>query len=337
MLSTDLVVFKPLLANGRCSATVIPTGVVQGVFPHVTSGQRTSGSTTHVKTFWGLKNADNFALLAPEAYHDKPTTSPDDFVVMWLSGQRTTQAGLAAEAAAADMFGTAALDADILVDALTFDVAVKNADLLPSGTYDIFKDTYEIKVCSHLDALATNGVEEVKTISGTPTFLGLVVTITVTAAFTNSFTADGNTRVSSMIRPGDTKPTATVPVAITSATGTVDEGVYPFILDNQGTVEEDWTLDFTDATHFTLTGDTLGNVGSGVVGTDFSPLNPDFSRVYLTIEAAMLGGTWLSGDKVTFTTHPARVPVGQLRVVPAGAASLANNKCTQVYGGEAAG
>ena len=97
MLSTNLVVFKPL-ANGRCSATVIPSGVVQGVFSHVTSSQRAAGLDSHVKTFWGLTNTDNFPLLDPEAYHDKPTLSPDDFVVMWLSTQRTVQAGLAAEA-----------------------------------------------------------------------------------------------------------------------------------------------------------------------------------------------------------------------------------------------
>lgn len=335
MLSTDLTVFKPL-ANGRCSATTIASGVVQGVFPHVTSSQRASGLVTDVKTFWGLKNTDNLPLLDPEAYHDKPTISPDDFVVMWLSGQRTTQAELAAEMAAADLRGTAVLAADIAVDDLTFDVTVKHADLLPGGTYDIFQAGYEIKVCSNTDALASDGAEEIKTISGTPTYVGLVVTITVTAAFVTAFTADGTARVSSLIRPGDTQPSATA-IVKTSAAGTIDEGSYPIILDNYGSVEEDWSLDFTDATHFTLTGDTLGAVGSGVVGTDFSPINPDFSRIYLTIEAGMLGGTWTAGDNLSFTTHPARVPIGQRRIVPAGSASLANNKCTQVYGGEAAG
>jgi hypothetical protein len=334
MLSTNLVVFKPL-ANGRCSSTVIASGVVQGVFPHVTSSQRAIGLDTDVKTFWGLTNTDNLALLDPENYHDKPTLSDDDYVVMWLSDQRTAQAGLAAEMAAADLVGTAILAADIAIDALTFDVIVKNADLLPGGIYDIFKDGYEIKTCSHSDATASDGAEESKVISGTPTFSDLTVTITVTVAFVNAFTADGVSRVSSMIRAGDTEPTATTMVK-TSAAGTVNEGAYPLVLDNYGTVEQDWTLDITDATHFTLSGDTLGAVGSGVVGTDFSPVNPDFARIYQTIEAGMLSGTWAPGDKITWTTHPARVPIGQRRVVPVGSASLANNKCTQVYGGEAA-
>jgi hypothetical protein len=42
-----------------------------------------------------------------------------------------------------------------------------------------------------------------------------------------------------------------------------------------------------------------------------------------------------SGNTVTFTTHPAATGIGQKRVVPAGSASLANNKTTQVQGGEA--
>lgn len=333
MLSSDLVVYKPL-TNGRCSATSIPSGLVQGVFPHVTSSQRVAGLVTDVKTFWGLKNSDNGPLVDPEIYHDKPTTSLDDFIVMWLSAQRTTGAGLAAEMAAADLVGTAMLAADIAIDALTFDVTVKHADLLPGGTYDIFKAGYKVKVCSHTDALAADGAEETKTISGTPTFSGLTVTITVAESFFAAFTADGIARVSSMLSPGDTETTITTLVK-TSASGTTDEGTYPIILDNYGTVEEDWTLDFTDATHFTLSGDTLGAVGSGVIGTDFSPVNPDVSRAYLTIESEMLGGTWLAGDEITFTTHPARVPIGQRRIVPAGASSLANNKCTQVFAGEA--
>jgi len=334
MQSTDLKVFRPL-TNGRCSATVINSGVVQNVFAHVTSAQRAAGLSTYAKTFWGLTNTDNLPLLDPELYHDKPTLSPDDFVVKWLSTQRTTQAGLEAEAAAADLVGTAVLDADIAITDLTLDVEVKHADLLPGGTYDIFKDGYPIKVCSHTDALATDGEEEIRIISGTPTAVGLIVTITVTEAFTAAFTADGVSRVSSLINPVDVQPSATAMV-VTSAAGTVDEGSYPVILDNTGTVEEDWTCTFTDATHFTLSGDTLGAVGSGVIGSDFSPVNGDFSRIYLTIEAGIWGGTWQAGDTVTFTTHPARVPVGQLRIVPAGSASLANNKCTQVFGGEAA-
>lgn len=343
MLSTDLKVYKPL-ANGRCgggSANLLTSGVVQNVFPHVTSAQRAAGLTTDKKTFWAITNTDNLPLLDPEAYHNAPTISADDYVVTWLSGQRTTEAGLATEITTADLKGSAYLSADIAIDDLTIEVTVKNSSLLPGGTYDIFKDGYKIKVCSHSTALASDGVEEVKTIEGTPTAVGLVVTITVTTAFVNAFTADtapytqASPRVSSLIEPSDVAPSFTAPV-ITSSAGTLDFSTYPPELDNAATVEQDWSFDFTDATHYTLSGDTLGVVGSGVKGSAFAPNNPDFTRKYLGIAAAAITGTWAPGDKFTMTTHPARVPIGQRRIVPAGSASLANNICTQVLAGEAA-
>ena len=340
MLSTDLKWFRAL-ANGRCSANVIPTNVAQNVLSHVTSAQRAAGLTTDVKTFAGITNTDNLPLLDPEDYADAPTNSLDDFIVSWLSGQRTTVAGLATEILTADLKGSAYLKNNIAVDDLTLTVTVKHADLLPGGTYDIFKDGYPIKVCSHSSATATDGAEEVKTISGTPTYVDLDVTITVTAAFVNAFTAStqpysqASVRVSSLLQPDDVQPSNTVPVK-TSTAGTIDFTTYPLILDNAGTTEEDVTLNFTDATHFTAVGDTLGTLGSGTTGADFAPSNPDFTRPYFTLESGVWGGTWVAGDTVTFTTHPARIPKGQRRIVPAGSASLANNKCTQVLAGEAA-
>jgi len=340
MLSSDLKAYRPK-ANGRCpaktSANVISSNVVANVFGHVTSAQRAAGLVTDKAIFWGLANTDNLPLLDPEMYHDKPTLSPDDYVVAWLSGQRTTEAGLATEILTADLVGTAILADDIAADDLTLTVTVKNANLLPGGTYDIFKDGYEIKVCSHSDALATDGAEQIRTIDGTPTYVGLDVTITVTDAFTQAFTANGTTRVSSLLRPADIEPTYTTP-DVTGVTGslTLDATTYPPILDNIGTPEEDWSFAFTDGTHFTCTGDTLGVVGSGVIGTDFIPVCPATSRPYMTIEAEMMTGTANAGDVWTMTTHPAGIKKAQRRIVPAGSASLANNKCTSVFGGEAA-
>lgn len=343
MLSTDLKVYKAL-ANGRCgggTANLLVSGVVQNVLPHVTSAQRATGLITDAKTFWAIMNTDNLPLLDPETYDDAPTISPDDYAVKWLSGQRTTVAGLATEILTADLVGTAYLKNNIAIDDLTLTVTVKNAKLLPGGEYDIFKASKPIKVCSHSTALATDGAEETKVISGTPTYVDLDVTITVTTAFTTAFTAStppytqASVRVSSLIQPGDVQPSNTDPVK-TSAAGTIDFTTYPLILDNQGTVEQDWDFDWTDATHFTCSGDTLGVVGSGTKGVDFAPVNPDCDRPYFTMEAGAIGGTWAPGDNIASTTHPARVPVGKRRIVPALAASLANNKLTDVLAGEAA-
>lgn len=346
MLSSDLKAYRPQ-ANGRCpaktSANVISSNVVANVFGHATSSQRATGLDTDKKIFWGLANTDNLPLLDPETYHNAPTLSPDDYVVKWLSGQRTTEAGLAAELATADLVGTAYLKNNIAADDLTLTVTVKNANLLPGGTYDIFKDGYPIKVCSHSDALATDGAEQIRIIDGTPTYSGLDITITVTEAFTQAFTASStpytqsSVRVSSLLQPADVAPSYTTPdVSDVEGSLTLDATTYPPILDNIGTPEQDWSFAFTDGTHFTCTGDTLGVVGSGVIGTDFIPVCPATSRPYMTIEAEMMTGTANPGDVWTMTTHPAGVPVGQRRIIPPLSASLSNNKCTSVFGGEAA-
>ena len=338
MNSSNLVVNKAL-ANGRKSHEVINSGVVENVFPHVTSAQRASGIEWNVKTWWGLTNTDNYALIDPEAYQDKPTLSPYDYVLQWESAPRTAndQASLEAEFATADLFGSAVLAVDIAAVDSTIQVDVKHADCLPGGDHDFLKDGYPLRICSHSTATATDGAEVTRTISGTPTYSGLRVSITLDSAVGQAFTVAAGTRVSTMIRPtGDMEPSYGT-IVKTSSGGVVDDTTYPIELDNKGTIEEDWTLTWTDATHFTLSGDTRGSMGSGTVGTEFAPVDSLTSRPLMTIPADMLSGTWTAGDTIEFTTHPAGLPIGQKRVVLAGALSLANNKATQVLAGEAAG
>lgn len=340
MQSSDLAVFAAL-ANGRCSNSLLTSGVSGNVFRAIKSSERSTGITLAVKTFYGLKNTDNYALQDPETYHDKPTISDDDYVIMWESTQRTANvdATLKAELASADLYGSAELASDITAGDSTFTLVVKHADQLPGGDHDIFKDGYTVRLCSHSTATSTDGAEEDCVISGTPTNpSGLNVLITRAGTFTNGFTVAAGTRASSLIQPtADLEPSTASFTVTTAGSGDYDDTTYPLELDNYGSVEEDWTLTWTSATAFTLTGDTLGTVGTGAIGSDFSPTNGDVSRPYFTLRTAGFSGTYASGDTITFTTHPARLPIGQLLVVLAGAASLANEVCTKVLGGEAAG
>lgn len=339
MLSTDLKVYRAL-ANGRISTNQVNSGVVQNVFAHVTSAQRAAGLTDYVKTWWKVADAAGGVLLDPEAYQDAPTKSAgdDDYVVMWLSSARTAndQATLAAEAAAAPKFGSAVLAADVTAGAMSVDVAVKHANMLPGAADEIFRDGEPVRICSNSTAIATDGVEETLTLAGDAVLVsGLTVRLTFTSAVANSFTANGVTRCSSLIKTADVQPSVSGFTVTTAGDGAYDVASYPLILDNIGTPEEDLSFDFTDATNFALTGDTLGAMGAGNKGADFSPNNPDFSRPYLTLEAGGFSGTWAAGDKITCSVHPAAIPIGQKRVVKAGAASLANNRVAQVFGGEA--
>lgn len=110
-----------------------------------------------------------------------------------------------------------------------------------------------------------------------------------------------------------------------STDGIYDETTYPLILYNDGTVEEDWTLTFEDASNFTVTGGYYGSIGSGSIGADFSPTNPDTGQPYFTLASVGWGGTWESGDTITFTTHPSALPILMEQYVPGGVSAASYN------------
>jgi hypothetical protein len=336
MLSTDLKVYKAK-ANGRMDgASPVTSGALQNVFPHVTSAQRTAGHFDYRKTFWKIADDADGAALDPEIYQDAPTLSATDYIVMFLMGQRDRVEDLTGYATGTDTqtkYGSAVLEEDITAGASTIVVTVKNA-ALASGNDAIFRNDGKIKLTDKATADALTGNEEVLTIAGAPVVSGTEITITVAEEIANNYTANGVARVSSMIKPGDIETSSTTPV-VTSAAGTLNTTTYPIILDNIGTVDEDWTITFTDATHYTLTGDSLGTVTTGTISADLAPNNPDFTKPYFTLEWEAFGDTWAAGNTITFTSHPAAVGIGQKRGTPAGTASLANNRATQVLGCEA--
>ena len=112
---------------------------------------------------------------------------------------------------------------------------------------------------------------------------------------------------------------------ITSSAGTYDKTTYPLIMYNDGTVEETWTRTFTSASAFTVSGAYYGSVGTGTIGEDFSPINPDTGQPYFTISAAGHGGTWSSGDSDVFTTSPSAMGIIVCQEVPTGTTAESNN------------
>lgn len=337
MLSTDLKVYKAK-ANGRMDgASPVTSGALQNVFPHVTSAQRTAGHFDYRKNFWKIADDADGAALDPEIYQDAPTLSATDYIVMFLMGQRDRVEDLTGYATGTDTqtkYGSAVLKNNITAGATALTVTVRNA-ALASGSDAIFRDGGKIKLNDKATADALTGNEEVLTISGAPVVAGLDITITVAETIANDYTASGTARVSSLIKPGDIETSVTAAV-VTSTAGTFDDTTYPILLDNIGTVDEDWTLTRA-AGAWTLSGDSLGVIATGITLTsaNYAPSNPDFTKPYMTIDYRALGGTWVDGDTITWTTHPAAVGIGQKRVVPAGTASLANNRSTQVLGCEA--
>jgi len=116
-----------------------------------------------------------------------------------------------------------------------------------------------------------------------------------------------------------------------SSSGTYDELGHPPIVYSWGTIDEDWTLTFYSSTGFTCTGSRVGTVGTGSISSDYSPANPA-GGTYFTIEASGWGGTWSSGDTVTFSTSASSKAVWMKEVVPAGCPAMAvNSTMVAVY------
>lgn len=333
MDATDLKLYKQK-TNGRMSDTEISTGVVQNLFPHVSSSQRTAGYFDYYKAWWQVADDNDGVGVDPEIYTDYPTLSDDDYVMYFAMSDRVAIEDLAGYATGNDTeekFGTAYLAASITAGDLTFDVTVKNA-AMATGNDAIFADLKTVKITNKTVDTSAAGVEETHTLNGAPVVASDGITITLTiadsAGFANSYTADGVVRVRSIYEPtADLETSATTMVVTTVGTGDYDDTTYPLTLDNIGSVDEDWTLYFTDATHFRLDGDSLGNgVATGDTATDFIPTNSGRSRPYFTLEAAGFSGVYQAGDTITFTTKPSATSIGFKRVVPELSGSLANNK-----------
>jgi len=112
---------------------------------------------------------------------------------------------------------------------------------------------------------------------------------------------------------------------VNSTQGTYDSVNHEVSLNNKGTVQENWTLSFTGASTFSVSGAYYGSAGTGDIGSNFAPINPETGEPYFTVAAAGWGGTFESGDTVIFTTSPAALPILVEQEVPVGTTQEPNN------------
>ena len=151
----------------------------------------------------------------------------------------------------------------------------------------------------------------------------LEVTITTATALANDYAIGAV--VSSGKAAADIVGTITGWVETWSGTGAYDEGSYPVITNNIGTVYDTWTLTFSDATNYTVSGAVEGNVGAGTTAADFAPLNAARSNnPFFALEAAGFSGTPAAGDTIVWITNPAELPIWETLTIPALATPLGN-------------
>ena len=98
------------------------------------------------------------------------------------------------------------------------------------------------------------------------------------------------------------------------AVGQYDTTNHPVQVSNTGAITERWALRFrAGGTAFDLIGQHLGQIASGTVNEDFSPINTARGAPYFTLAAAGWGAGWVSGNTLFIDTTGAEFPIAIAR------------------------
>jgi hypothetical protein len=340
--SSELKYYQPTTINdttsngGRMTITEIADGVKNNIWPDVPQGERVNGSTKYRKAFIKVANDDDIILIDPRIFVETHTPG-DDRVLIFPGSQTDVQGDITGSER---LYGSGSLDVDVLAGDTTIDV---NTESQADG---IFQNGDLVRISDKDSVNDANGSVELLLLDPSTgvTWSGDKATLTFASGVTlaNGFSA-ANTKISSVIEPANIEGSWDSWSGSTAA-GTYD-GSSPAtppttnipVLDSIGSVEQTWTITFSDAVNFSCVGDTLGTVGSGSIGGgDFTPNNADYSKPYFTLPDTGWGGTWANGETITFRTHPAAVAIWEKRVVPPGANSLSANKVIIAITGESA-
>lgn len=307
--------------NGDVMSSIVSTsGAKNNIFPDVPQSERTAGSTVYRKMFIHVANDDDLTFVDPQLFVETRTPG-DDAVNIFLGTQTDTESAITGTE---QLYGMGTLESNVSVGAGSITVDVEDWVNLP-----IFANGMTIRISDKADINDT-GNEEYHVINGAPSATGNSITLTLTGTLANGYSAGA--KVSSVIAVGDVE--AVADTFVNNGTGTFS--VAGIVTDHIGTVEDNWTITFTSATAYDVSGARTGAVGSGNVGSDFSPNNPNYTKPYFTLLSASFGGTFTAADTITFSTHPAAIPVWYRRDIPAGAASLSGNSVIVAVDGESA-
>lgn len=98
------------------------------------------------------------------------------------------------------------------------------------------------------------------------------------------------------------------------APSTYNAAQYPVQVANRGAITERWALRFRSGGQlFDLIGEHLGQIASGDINADFSPMNLAAGAPYFTLPAAGWGAGWVAGNVLFLDTVGAEFAIDLLR------------------------
>lgn len=318
----DIKVYKAVnnsdtTANGGLITSNEVVDVVGAIFPNVDNAERLAGSTKWRKMFFKIVSTNSTPLIASRIYQDADTQG-DDIILFTEGTSNDTQGNINTDA---PLYAAGQLKSSVLAGVQTIDVAI------PSFMNNWFQTGQTVRIS---DKLATDitGNEEFLTISNVNA-LGNIVTLTFTDVLAHGYIA-ANTRVMNVLDVGDIGAKA-VNKVVTSAGGTFDLSKVTCI--NRSTVDATWTITFTSSSVFNITSSVIGTPSVGNLASEASITNNTYGYPYFTIDPAAFGGTFTSGDVISFQTVAATKAIWLKRIIPAGASPVAVNKAYFVLDG----
>lgn len=316
----------PAQNGGRMSPTQAVSGVKNNLLPDVSASERAAGSTKWRKAFIHIASALDVALQNVKLFLDALTPG-GDFVTFHAGTQTDTE-----DQVTARPYGIGTLNASVSAGAESIQVACEN--LAAYTSLQPFRTGDKVRI-SDKPSVGGTGNEEWKTLTSV-VYGGSYATLSFVGSPLVHGYSSTNTFVSSVMEIASVIAAFLAWVETTTA-GTYAEGTAGNVVaHNKGAIQQNWTITFTSATAFNVSGDTVGSLASGSINSDYAPMNPDTGTPYFTIQSEGWGGTWATNDTITFTTTPASIPVWYRRQVPAASASLANDYTSLAIHGESA-
>ena len=314
MENTDLVLYKSVTISdaeangGRMSYTQVTSNVLNNLFPNVSQDERTDGVTKYRKFFYKNKNSAEETAANSRIWISRRSGGGDYYRI-----KAGTNVDTQAEADDyTNWLGAGYLYNPIGVDSTRMDVVFDTNN----GVYD-----------GSLIRLSDNsGKEEFLTVKGSSgvSWNGNIATILTTTCFRSGYPASQDVLISAVIDFGSIIASSD---NWSESREIYDESTYPVETNNVGTIEESWTLTFTNGTAFTVSGANAGAISGGVIGSDYSPVNPNVGSgdYYFQILAAGWGIPQ-AGDIITFDTHHAAKGFWTKEVVPSATTSRTDNQ-----------
>lgn len=316
----------PAQNGGRMASALLVSGVKNNLFPDVSQAERLAGSVKWRKAFVHIHSAQDTALLNVRLFLDALTPA-GDFVLFQPGTQTDTENQISGRT-----YGVGTLYAPITAGTSQFQVACENPT--EYSTLQPFRVGDVLRVADR-PSVGGAGNEDWVTVTAI-TYGADYATVDVASPLANSY-GTSNTVVSSVLEVASVAGTVSG-VAVTSVGGNFNSAtVGNLVAHNKGAVAENWTVTFTGATTYVVAGTSVGALASaGSTTADYAPINPSTGTPYFTIKALGWGGTFQTGNTMTFATTPAAIPVWYRRQVPAGTFSLANDYASLAIHGESA-